>query len=82
MDFRPDPAGDRPARPGDRGGPPAGPRPLVRCGTCGRVEYVSAADLGGYVQGGWPRCCGGVMIYALEGDRAAGPDPARPAGSG
>jgi hypothetical protein len=84
MDIRSDPAGDRRARPRDRGGPPAIPRPLVRCGTCERVEYLSAADLAGYVQGGWPRCCGGVMVYALEGDPPAGaacPDHGRPAGS-
>ena len=64
MDFRQDhksaPAGDW------RGAD--GPRRLVRCFTCGRSEDVSSADLVGYMQTGWPRCCGEVMTYFLEAD--------------
>ena len=65
MDFRPDqrgaPAGDW-TRHSD-------PRRLVRCFACGRSEEVSSADLVGYMQTGWPRCCGEVMTYYLEADR-------------
>ena len=67
MDFR----GNDPRKPSRRRRPPApaGPRRIVRCGTCGRSEVVSPEDLAGYMQCGWPRCCGGVMTYFLEGER-------------
>ena len=43
-------------------------RRLVMCHTCGRTEAVAAADLPGYMESGWPRCCGEVMTYYLEAD--------------
>ena len=52
-------------------GPPS-PRRIVRCATCGRTEPVSALDLSGYMKGGWPRCCGGVMTYFTATDPPTG----------
>src|SRR5687767_11504507 len=42
---------------------PPPPSRIVRCADCGRTEPVSAMALTGYMQTGWPRCCGGVMTY-------------------
>ena len=53
---------------GNRFRPPA-PRRLVRCFACERSEGVSSDDLQGYMQSGWPRCCGEVMTYFMEADR-------------
>ena len=78
MDFRADqfrpPPGYRPPA------APANPRRIVRCGACGRIEYVSADDLAGYLQSGWPRCCAGVMTYFLEDELVGTDGPERPAG--
>ena len=66
MDFRAD---EKRPDLGRRYTPPATtPRRLVRCATCGRTEPVSALDLAGYTQSGWPRCCGDVMTYYLESE--------------
>jgi hypothetical protein len=66
MDYRTSPTDAR-----DRQRP-AAPRRLVRCQTCGRSEEVSSDDLQGYMQTGWPKCCGGVMTYFTEADRPEG----------
>jgi hypothetical protein len=53
---------------------------LVRCEKYGRSEVVSAADVTGYVKGGWPRCCGEVMTYFIRAERDKGmapPDPSK-----
>jgi hypothetical protein len=47
----------------------------VRCGVCGREELVSAQDLAGYMQTGWPQCCRNVMTYYLEADPQADGHP-------
>jgi hypothetical protein len=62
MDFRTDP------KPRPQGRRPAGLRRFVRCAVCERVEEVSAQDLAGYMQTGWPRCCREVMTYYSEAD--------------
>jgi len=49
-------------------------RRLIRCDACGRSEPVSAADVSGYSQGGWPKCCGGVMTYFAESERSRADD--------
>jgi len=67
MDYRSDPA-----RAHDRLRPP-GPHRVVRCLVCGRSEDVSSDDLQGYMQSGWPHCCGEVMTYFMEADPTAGP---------
>src|SRR3954470_23742774 len=45
----------------------------VQCGTCGRGEDCSRADVVRFSLTGWPRCCGEVM-FLLTSD-----DPSTPA---
>jgi hypothetical protein len=58
--------------------PRSGPRAGLSGEECRRIEYVSSDDLVGYMQTGWPRCCGEVMTYFMETD-GAGADDARAA---
>jgi hypothetical protein len=37
------------------------PRWLLRCAVCGQVTEVSTENVAGYIDRGWPRCCGEVM---------------------
>jgi hypothetical protein len=73
MDFRAsDPSS--PAAGGDRPpvAPPVDTQRRVKCFTCGRSEAVSSDDLLGYLQTGWPKCCGEVMTYFSGADGADG----------
>jgi hypothetical protein len=39
---------------------------LLRCQTCGRTIECSRTEIIGYLNSGWPKCCGETMTLFIE----------------
>jgi hypothetical protein len=39
---------------------------VVACRTCGRELVVETADVNGYLEAGWPNCCGKEMRLTIR----------------
>ena len=39
---------------------------ILRCGECGTTRPLHAGDIAGYIQYGWPKCCGYTMTWITQ----------------